>query len=113
GLYGDKLLRPADWPDVQPEILPLPQPDDAAYVIYTSGSTGDPKGVLVTHRAIVNRLLWMQAHYGIGPHDRILQKTPATFDVSVWEFFLPFIAGAMLVVAPPGAHRDPAAIAAL
>jgi len=112
-LYGDKLLRPADWPDVQPEILPLRQPDDAAYVIYTSGSTGDPKGVVITHRAIVNRLLWMQAHYGIGAHDRILQKTPATFDVSVWELFLPFISSAMLVVAPPGAHRDPAAIAAL
>ncbi len=113
GLYGAKLLSPGDWPLTLPEELPLPQPDDAAYVIYTSGSTGEPKGVLVTHRAIVNRLLWMGDHYGIGPSDRILQKTPATFDVSVWEFFLPLMRGATLVVAAPGAHRDPAAIAAL
>jgi len=113
GLYGGKLLPPAEWPLTQPELLPLPQPDDAAYVIYTSGSTGEPKGVLVTHRAIVNRLLWMGGHYGLQQHDRILQKTPATFDVSVWEFFLPLIHGATLVVAAPGAHRDPAAIARL
>lgn len=113
GLYGERLLRPGDWPDAPAATLPAPAPDDAAYVIYTSGSTGDPKGVVITHRAIVNRLLWMQDHYGVGPADRILQKTPATFDVSVWEFFLPLIAGAALVVAPPGAHRDPAAIAAL
>jgi len=115
GLYGDKLLAPG-WPDEIPSPFPSaqpPRPDDAAYVIYTSGSTGAPKGVVVTHRAIVNRLLWMGDHYGIGPRDRILQKTPATFDVSVWEFFLPLIRGGTLVVAPPGAHRDPAAIAAL
>ncbi|WP_374405804.1 amino acid adenylation domain-containing protein [Pelagerythrobacter sp.] len=110
-LYGERLLRPADWGDTAPHDLPLP--DHAAYVIYTSGSTGDPKGVVVTHRAIVNRLAWMGAHYGFNASDRILQKTPATFDVSVWEFFLPLTLGATLVVAPPGAHRDPAAIAAL
>jgi len=82
--------------------------EDPAYVIYTSGSTGAPKGVIVPHAAIVNRLEWMRAHYAIGPEDRILQKTPATFDVSVWELFLPFLSGARLVVAPPDAHRDPA-----
>jgi len=114
GLYGDKCLTPGDWPDEAPPMPPpAARPDDAAYVIYTSGSTGDPKGVVVTHRAIVNRLLWMGEHYGIGARDRILQKTPATFDVSVWEFFLSFIGGGTLVVAPPDAHRDPAAIAAL
>lgn len=113
GVYGETLLAPGDWPRAGGGLVPPPRPDHAAYVIYTSGSTGEPKGVLVTHRAIVNRLLWMGAHYAIGPRDRILQKTPATFDVSVWEFFLPFIYGATLVVAPPGAHRDPAAIAAL
>lgn len=106
------LLLPRDWPqDGRADAAPAP--DDLAYVIFTSGSTGEPKGVAVEHRAIVNRLLWMAAHYSIDAQDRILQKTPATFDVSVWEFFLPMITGAELVIAPPGAHRDPAAIARL
>lgn len=90
-----------------------PRPRDAAYVIYTSGSTGTPKGVVVEHAAIVNRLEWMRSNYGLEPGERVLQKTPLTFDVSVWELFLPLISGATLVLAPPGAHRDPAAIAAL
>lgn len=90
-----------------------PEPGDPAYVIYTSGSTGEPKGVVIEHRSIVNRLLWMRAHYGFGEDDRILQKTPATFDVSVWELFLAFLSGGTLVVAPPDAHRDPAWLAAL
>ncbi|MFC3628004.1 amino acid adenylation domain-containing protein [Paracoccus angustae] len=107
---GAPLLT--EWP-AQGVPPALPAPGDMAYVIYTSGSTGEPKGVAIDHRAIVNRLLWMRDHYGIGAADRILQKTPATFDVSVWEFFLPMIAGAELVMAPPGAHRDPSAIAAL
>jgi len=107
-------LAPQDWPQ-QPDdrALPTVAPTHAAYVIYTSGSTGEPKGVVVEHRAIVNRLDWMRAHYGITAGDRILQKTPATFDVSVWEFFLPMLAGATLVVAAPDAHRDPVAIARL
>lgn len=78
----------------------------AAYVIYTSGSTGKPKGVLVPHRGIVNRLLWMQETYQLHPTDRILQKTPFSFDVSVWEFFWPLIQGACLVMARPEGHRD-------
>ncbi|MCC6981721.1 MAG: amino acid adenylation domain-containing protein [Bauldia sp.] len=93
--------------------LPAAEPTGAAYVIFTSGSTGEPKGVVVEHRAIVNRLLWMREQYAIGPGDRILQKTPASFDVSVWELFLPLLAGATLVVAPPEVHKDPAALAAL
>ena len=96
----------------EPKPLPAgPSLDDAAYVIYTSGSTGTPKGVVNEHRGIVNRLEWMRMHYGIQPDDRILQKTPATFDVSVWEFFLAFISGATLVVAPPESHKDPAWLA--
>ena len=106
------LLPPTDWPETG-AAPDGPAPSDAAYLLYTSGSTGEPKGAVIEHRAIVNRLEWMRVHYGIGPGDRILQKTPATFDVSVWEFFLPFLSGATLVVAAPGAHRDPAAIARL
>lgn len=112
---GAALLTTPDWPAAEGArpIPPAPAPGNLAYVIFTSGSTGEPKGVAIEHRAIVNRLLWMAEEYGIGAGDRILQKTPATFDVSVWEFFLPMITGAELVMAPPGAHRDPAAIAAL
>ncbi|HZI17581.1 MAG TPA: amino acid adenylation domain-containing protein, partial [Pyrinomonadaceae bacterium] len=80
--------------------------ENLAYVIYTSGSTGRPKGAMNTHRAVVNRLLWMQDRYGLTPDDRVMQKTPFSFDVSVWEFFWPLITGATLVVARPGGHRD-------
>ncbi|WP_265569225.1 non-ribosomal peptide synthetase, partial [Streptomyces hygroscopicus] len=86
-------------------------PHHPAYVIYTSGSTGRPKGVLISHEGIVNRLLWMQAEYGLTREDRVLQKTPSSFDVSVWEFFWPLITGAGLVVARPGGHKDPAYLA--
>jgi amino acid adenylation domain-containing protein len=85
-----------------------PSPDNLAYVIYTSGSTGRPKGVMNAHRGVVNRLLWMQEAYGLGPGDAVLQKTPFSFDVSVWEFFWPLATGARLVVARPDGHRDPA-----
>ncbi|WP_139812868.1 AMP-binding protein, partial [Prescottella equi] len=81
---------------------------NTAYVIFTSGSTGRPKGVAVGHGAIVNRLVWMQAEYGLTESDVVLQKTPFTFDVSVWEFFWPLQVGARLVVAVPDGHRDPA-----
>ncbi|QCQ92199.1 non-ribosomal peptide synthetase [Rhodococcus sp. SGAir0479] len=84
---------------------------NTAYVIFTSGSTGRPKGVAVGHAAIVNRLVWMQAEYGLGADDVVLQKTPFTFDVSVWEFFWPLQVGARLVVAAPDGHRDPAYLA--
>uniref|UniRef100_UPI0012E85B91 AMP-binding protein n=1 Tax=Rhodococcus phenolicus TaxID=263849 RepID=UPI0012E85B91 len=80
---------------------------DAAYLIYTSGSTGRPKGVVVSHEAIVNRLVWMQDTYPLTADDRVLQKTPSSFDVSVWEFFWPLITGATLVMARPDGHRDP------
>ncbi|MFT3690097.1 amino acid adenylation domain-containing protein [Paenirhodobacter sp.] len=106
-------FAPADWPRDGAAPEAGAGPDDLAYILFTSGSTGEPKGVMIEHRAIVNRLLWMRDHYGFGPQDRILQKTPTTFDVSVWELFLPYLCGATLVFAPPGAHRDPKAIAAL
>jgi amino acid adenylation domain-containing protein len=82
-------------------------PDSLAYVIYTSGSTGRPKGVMNQHRGVVNRLVWMQAQFGIGADDVVLQKTPFGFDVSVWEFFWPLQQGATLVMARPDGHRDP------
>lgn len=80
--------------------------DDLAYVIYTSGSTGQPKGAMISHRAIANRIFWMQEAFGLTADDRVLQKTPYSFDVSVWEFFWPLLFGAELVIAEPGGHRD-------
>ncbi|MEU6732794.1 amino acid adenylation domain-containing protein [Streptomyces physcomitrii] len=88
-------------------------PHHPAYLIYTSGSTGRPKGVVVTHEAIANRLAWMQGEYGLGAGDRVLQKTPSSFDVSVWEFFWPLAEGAAVVLARPEGHRDPAYLARL
>jgi amino acid adenylation domain-containing protein len=93
---GDSSLNPEVMVDA----------DNIAYVIYTSGSTGQPKGVMVSHGAISNRLLWMQQQYQLDPSDVVLQKTPFTFDVSVWEFFWPLLTGARLVVARPGGHQD-------
>ncbi len=81
--------------------------DGLAYVIYTSGSTGRPKGVMISHRAILNRLLWMQDALPLAAADRLLQKTPYTFDAAVWEIFVPLISGACLVLARPGGHQDP------
>src|SRR5437763_7742275 len=81
--------------------------DNLASVIYTSGSTGRPKGAMNTHRAICNRIIWMQEAYGLTAADRVLQKTPFSFDVSVWEFFWPLLTGARLVVARPGGHMEP------
>jgi amino acid adenylation domain-containing protein/non-ribosomal peptide synthase protein (TIGR01720 family) len=117
----------AALPDVAPLIV-LDAPDDGtcpvpepvalsprhpAYMIYTSGSTGRPKGVVITHDAIVNLLLWMQDQYRLGADDRVLQKAPSGFDVSVREIFWPLITGATLVLASPGGHRDPAYLAEL
>ncbi|VWD46488.1 non-ribosomal peptide synthetase/type I polyketide synthase [Burkholderia contaminans] len=80
--------------------------DNLAYMIYTSGSTGRPKGALNTHRAITNRILWMQHAYALGADDAVLQKTPFSFDVSVWELFWPLVTGARLVFARPGGQRE-------
>lgn len=94
--YGDSNLRVA----IEDENL--------AYVIYTSGSTGLPKGVMSAHAGLRNRLLWMQEAYRLSESDRVLQKTPYSFDVSVWEFLWPLMTGARLVVAEPGGHQDAA-----
>lgn len=88
-------------------------PCHLAYMIYTSGSTGNPKGVMIEHRALVNRIDWMNKTYGCGDDDRILQKTPFSFDVSVWEFVWPLTAGARLVLAKPGGHQDASYLTAL
>ncbi|HEU0146646.1 MAG TPA: amino acid adenylation domain-containing protein, partial [Bradyrhizobium sp.] len=107
----------ADWPDIarQPDSAPVITIDggNLAYVIYTSGSTGRPKGVMNAHRGIANRIAWMQDAYQLTPDDRVMQKTPFGFDVSVWEFFWPLATGAELVIARPGGHQDPSYLAEL
>ena len=104
--------RPGALDAHDPAPLAAVDPSALAYVIYTSGSTGRPKGAGNTHRGVVNRILWMQETFGLGAEDVVLQKTPFSFDVSVWEFFWPLMSGARLAVAAPGAHRDPAALSA-
>ena len=104
---------------VDDEVFPAAQinsevtASNLAYVIYTSGSTGWPKGAMNTHAGIVNRLLWMQEQYELTSTDCVLQKTPFSFDVSVWEFFWPLLTGARMVLARPGGHQDPAYLAEL
>lgn len=103
------------YPDSRPDVFDGQSTDDPqctaadhhlAYVLYTSGSTGKPKGCMLPHKAINNRLFWMQDAYCLTGHDRVLQKTPYTFDVSVWEFFWPLLTGAQLVLARPEGHKD-------
>lgn len=92
-------------PESPPQIKT--KPDHIFSILYTSGSTGRPKGVMNTHPGIINRLQWMQAEYQLTYEDHVLQKTPYTFDVSMWEFFWPLMTGALLVMARPGGHKDP------
>lgn len=109
---GTVVSLDRDWELIARECSDDPanqtDPNDLAYMIYTSGSTGRPKGAMNAHRGICNRLLWMQRQYRMTDTDTVLQKTPFSFDVSVWEFFWPLIVGARLVLAKPGGHRDPA-----
>jgi amino acid adenylation domain-containing protein len=107
-----RVCLDSQWSQVQAHSTARPNlpldPRGLAYIIYTSGSTGRPKGAMNFHQAICNRLLWMQEAYGLGAQDSVLQKTPFSFDVSVWEFFWTLMTGARLVVAKPGGHQDPA-----
>lgn len=105
-LLFDALAQEVNAKDIQLQITP----DYPAYIIYTSGTSGRPKGVLVSHSAIINRIEWMQHEYAMTAEDTVLQKTPCSFDVSVWEFFWPLMVGARLVMAEPEAHRDPQAL---
>lgn len=109
-----KLCLDTNWEDgIEPQHdLDRPLPD-LAYVIYTSGSTGAPKGVMITHKAICNRLLWMRDEYDVKDSDCVLQKTPYTFDVSVWEIFLPLCCGARIVVGKRAGNKDPSYLAEL
>jgi amino acid adenylation domain-containing protein len=115
GLEGVALMRVAPLAgDRGPSCPSVPvSPAELAYVIYTSGSTGTPKGVACTHGGLANRLAWMQDSYGIGPGDRVLHKTPASFDVSVWELLWPLMTGAEMVIARAGGHQDAAYLVAL
>ncbi|MEI6756847.1 MAG: amino acid adenylation domain-containing protein [Chlorobium sp.] len=98
-------------PESNAEPLCLAAPDDLAYIIYTSGSTGKPKGVLIEHQAVLNRILWMQSKFPILRGDVILQKTPITFDVSIWELFWWSWSGAAVAMLKPGDEKDPEALA--
>jgi amino acid adenylation domain-containing protein len=105
-----KVRLDSEWENECGDDVNLPpsaSPDNLAYMIYTSGSTGTPKGAMNAHSGIANRLQWMQDAYELGASDRVLQKTPFSFDVSVWEFFWPLTSGAALVLAVPDGHRDP------
>lgn len=110
GLTLKTVCLDRDWTDIagQPEGDPASvcRPENAAYMIYTSGSTGRPKGAVNTHAGIRNRLRWMQARYRLDANDAVLQKTPMSFDVSVWEFFWPLMMGARLVIARPEGHKQ-------
>jgi amino acid adenylation domain-containing protein len=113
---GAVAVLPVDAgaPVTRPSKVPAATADaQLAYVIYTSGSTGTPKAAMNTHGGLRNRILWMQDAYRLEAHDRVLQKTPFSFDVSVWEFFWPLAFGARLVVARPDGHKDPTYLASV
>ncbi|MDY7008074.1 MAG: amino acid adenylation domain-containing protein [Cyanobacteriota bacterium] len=110
--YARLIYWDSDWSKFaqksQKNPLSTVNSENLAYTLYTSGSTGKPKGAMNSHRGIVNRLLWMQDTYQLTSSDRVLQKTPFSFDVSIWEFFWPLLAGARLIVARPDGHKDTA-----
>ncbi|MGB3401304.1 MAG: amino acid adenylation domain-containing protein [Microcoleaceae cyanobacterium] len=107
----------SDWDKITTESDKNPRVELTSnhliYVIYTSGSTGKPKGTLNTHKGVVNRILWMQDEYQLTQNDKVLQKTPFSFDVSGWEFWWPLMTGAQLIIAKPEGHKDPNYLAEL
>lgn len=108
----DIVCLDRDWETIAQEstasVGEVAGAENLIYVIYTSGSSGTPKGVMNCHSALSNRIAWMQKAYGLTSADRVLQKTPFSFDVSVWEFFWPLVTGATLVIARPEGHKDSA-----
>ena len=110
GYQGRTIRLDSDWNLIVSQSQENPisgvTSENLIYIIYTSGSTGKPKGTMNTHRGVANRILWMQDEYQLTTSDRVLQKTPFSFDVSVWEFYWPLIVGARLVVAKPEGHKD-------
>ncbi len=99
-IENELMLESGDYLEKEIEL------NNIIYCLYTSGSTGKPKGTLVQHLSVINNLLWMKDEYGFDESDIIMQKTPYTFDVSVWELFIPFMCGATLVIAKPEGHKD-------
>ena len=123
-LHDGRIDQEVDWGaairhDLSRGLPSCPQPaepaavtgDNLAYIIYTSGSTGRPKGALIEHRSVINRLRWMDRRYPLGPDDVLIQKTPISFDVSVWELFWWMLAGARVVLLAPGHEKDPRQLA--
>lgn len=108
---GTLVKVDADWQKISQEdannLLIYKDAASLAYMVYTSGSAGGPKGAMNTHGGLLNRLLWMQEKFGLKEDDRVLQKTPICFDISVWEFLWPLMVGAELIMAKPGGHLDP------
>ncbi|QNP70057.1 amino acid adenylation domain-containing protein [Streptomyces roseirectus] len=108
----DDIFEAAEqYPQVTAPPEPGTQPGDLAYVIYTSGSTGKPKGVMIEHHSIVGQLRWLHDECGIDGNERILQKTPMSFDAAQWELLAP-ACGSTVVMGAPGIYRDPEAIIA-
>ena len=111
-LWGQTVLLDEDWERIGGESESEPESmvdaENPAYVLYTSGSTGRPKGVVISHGAILNHMLWMQEAFPLNERDCVLQKTPFSFDASVWEFYAPLLVGGLLVMSRPGGHLDSA-----
>ena len=114
---GEVLCLDTEWDVIGHESGDNPStesaPSNLAYLIYTSGSTGRPKGVMISHSAVVNHMSWMQDAFRFTETDAIVQKTPLSFDASVWEVFAPLLAGGRLIVAQPYGHRDSAYLSRL